>query len=265
MKKTVRTLFAAAAALALTACGSDNNDTTLKLGAMAGPEAQVAELAASIAKQEYGLEVEIIPFTDYVTPNAALHDGSIDLNAFQHRPYLDGQVEARGYEIVAVANTFVYPIAAYSTSITDLTQLPDGAKVALPNDPTNLGRSLLLLEQQGLLTLTAGVGIAATTRDISANPKQLEILELEAAQLPRSLQDVSFAVINNTFAGQAGLTLEKNGLFVESKESPYVNLIVARNDNQNDPRVQQFIKAYHTDAVHQKALTLFDGNIVKGW
>ncbi|QIZ76851.1 methionine ABC transporter substrate-binding lipoprotein MetQ [Ferrimonas lipolytica] len=265
MKKTIRNLFAVAATLVLAACGNEPASNTLKLGAIAGPEAQVAEVAAKIAKEKYGLDVEIIAFTDYVTPNAALHDGSIDLNAFQHRPYLDAQIDARGYEIVAVGNTFVYPIAAYSSSIQSLEQLPQNAKVAVPNDPTNLGRSLVLLEQQGLLKLKAGVGVAATPRDIVENPKEIEILELEAAQLPRSLQDVSFAVINNTFAGQAGLTLEKEGLFVESKDSPYVNLIVARSNNQNDERVKQFVDAYHSDAVYQRASELFNGNIVKGW
>ncbi len=259
-----RSLIAGAAALALTACGGDN-DHVLKLGAMAGPEAQVAEVAAKLAKAQFDLEVKIVPFTDYVTPNAALNDGSIDINAFQHRPYLEGQVDARGYDLVAVANTFVYPIAAYSTQIKHLEALPQGAKVALPNDPTNLGRALVLLEQQGLLTLKPGIGIAATPRDILDNPKALQILELEAAQLPRALQDVSFAVINNTFAGQAGLTLEEHGLFVEDKESPYVNLIVARNSNRDDPRIAQFIQAYQSDAVYQEALALFNGNIVKGW
>lgn len=265
MKKTIRNLFAAAVTLALAACGSDQPSNTLKLGAIAGPEAQVAEVAAEIAKEKYGLEVEIIAFTDYVTPNTALSDGSIDINAFQHRPYLDGQIADRGYDLVAVANTFVYPIAAYSSSIKSLDELPQNAKIALPNDPTNLGRSLVLLEQQGLITLKEGLGIKATTQHIVDNPKQVEIIEMEAAQLPRALQDVSFAIINNTFAGQAGLTFEKDGLFVESKDSPYVNLIVARTDNQNDERIKQFIQAYHTDAVHQKAEQLFNGNVVKGW
>ncbi|MBY6188548.1 methionine ABC transporter substrate-binding lipoprotein MetQ [Marinobacter hydrocarbonoclasticus] len=260
----IRSLIAGAAALALTACSGHDSDV-LKLGAIAGPEAQVAEVAAQEAKARFGLDVEIVPFTDYVTPNAALNDGSIDINAFQHRPYLEGQIDARGYDLVAVANTFVYPIAAYSQSIRSLDELQPGAKVALPNDPTNLGRSLVLLEKQGLLTLKPGVGIAATPRDIIENPNNLEILELEAAQLPRALQDVSFAIINNTFAGQAGLTLEKEGLFVEDQDSPYVNLIVARSNNQDDPRIAQFIQAYQSEAVHQKARELFSGNIVKGW
>ena len=265
MKKIIQALFAVATTLALSACGGSDDSNTLKLGAIAGPEAQIAEVAAKIAKDSYNLDVEIVPFTDYVTPNIALHDGSIDLNAFQHRPYLDGQVAAQGFEIVAVANTFVYPIAAYSNKIRSLDELQNGDKVALPNDPTNLGRSLVLLESKGLIKLKPGVGVKATPRDIIENPKQLEMVELEAAQLPRSLDDVTFAVINNTFAGQAGLSLEEQGLFVEDKDSPYVNLIVARKDNQNDDKVQQFIKAYHSDAVYQKAYELFNGNLVKGW
>lgn len=263
--KTLRTLIAAAAALTLTACGGSEDTNTLKLGAIAGPEAQVAEVAAQIAKEKYDLNVEIIAFTDYVTPNAALADGSIDINAFQHQPYLDGQIADRGYELVPVANTFVYPIGAYSKKIGSLDELNSGDKVALPNDPTNLGRSLVLLEKQGLITLEAGVGIKATPLNIIDNPKQLEILELEAAQLPRALEDVAFAVINNTFAGQAGLTLEQHGLFVESKDSPYVNLIVAHAKNKDDERIKQFIESYQTQAVVDKALALFNGNIVKGW
>ncbi len=264
MKRSIRTLCAIAATLALAACGPKPTNT-LKLGTIAGPETQVAEVAAKLAKEQFDLDVEIIPFTDYVTPNAALQDGSIDINAFQHRPYLDGQVSARGYSLVAVANTFVYPIAAYSQKIRSLDELPDGAKIAVPNDPTNLGRALVLLEQQGLITLKAGVGIKSTPLDIVENPKNVQILELEAAQLPRSLPDVSFAIINNTFAGQAGLSLEKEGLFVESKDSPYVNLIVARTDNQHDERIAQFIQVYQSNDVYQRAFELFNGNLVKGW
>ncbi|WP_051333690.1 MetQ/NlpA family ABC transporter substrate-binding protein [Aliagarivorans marinus] len=263
MSNLIKNFILGGSALLLAACGS--NDDVLKIGAMAGEEEQVAEIAAEVAKQQFGLQVEIVAFSDYVTPNEALNDGSIDLNAFQHRPYLDAQVEARGYDIVAVASTFVYPIAAYSQKLDSLEELQAGAKVALPNDPSNLGRSLVLLEQQGLLVLKPEAGINATTRDIVENPLNLEILELEAAQLPRSLNDVAFAVINNSFAGMSGLSLKEHGLFVESKESPYVNLIVARSNNQQDERVQQFIEAYQSEPVYQKAYELFQGNIVKGW
>lgn len=148
-------------------------------------------------------------FTDYVTPNAALDDGSIDANAFQHKPYLDKQIADRGYKLAIVGNTFVYPIAGYSKQIKSVDELQDGARIAVPNDPTNLGRSLLLLQQQGLLKLREDVGLLATVRDIVENPKKLEILELDAAQLPRSLDDVALSIINTTYASSINLTPEK--------------------------------------------------------
>ena len=164
-----------------------------------------------------------------------------------------------------MGSTFVYPIAAYSKVIKSLDELEDGAKVAVPNDPTNLGRTLLLLEQQGLIEVDDAVGLEATTLNITANPKDLNIIELEAPQLPRSLDDVAFAVINTTYASQIDLLPGRDSLFVEDKESPYVNLIVARKDNQNDEQVQTFIKAYQSEEVYQAALELFKGGVVKGW
>lgn len=270
--KSFATLSVLASALALTGCGEQAKDTAeaaaakpLRLGVIAGAEEQVAEIAVKVAKEQYNLDVELVSFSDYVTPNVALNDGSLDINAFQHQPYLDKQMEDRGYDLVAVGNTFVYPIAAYSKVIKSLDELEDGAKVAVPNDPTNLGRTLLLLEQQGLIEVDDAVGLEATTLNITANPKELNIIELEAPQLPRSLDDVAFAVINTTYASQIDLLPGRDSLFVEDKESPYVNLIVARKDNQNDERVQTFIKAYQSEEVYQAALELFKGGVVKGW
>lgn len=270
--KSFATLSVLASALALTGCGEQAKDTAeaaaakpLRLGVIAGAEEQVAEIAVKVAKEQYNLDVELVSFSDYVTPNVALNDGSLDINAFQHQPYLDKQIEDRGYDLIAVGNTFVYPIAAYSKVIKSLDELEDGAKVAVPNDPTNLGRTLLLLEQQGLIEVDDAVGLEATTLNITANPKELNIIELEAPQLPRSLDDVAFAVINTTYASQIDLLPGRDSLFVEDKESPYVNLIVARKDNQNDERVQTFIKAYQSEEVYQAALELFKGGVVKGW
>lgn len=263
-----------ASALALAGCGEQATQpaTTeaeaakpLRLGVIAGAEEQVAEVAAKVAKEQYGLEVELVSFSDYVTPNVALNDGSLDINAFQHKPYLDKQVADRGYELVPVGNTFVYPIAGYSRVIESLDELADGAKVAVPNDPTNLGRSLLLLEQQGLIEVDDAVGLEATPLNITANPKNLDIIELEAPQLPRSLDDVAFAIINTTYASQIDMLPGRDSLFVEDKESPYVNLIVSRKDNQNDEQVQTFVKAYQSEEVYQAALELFKGGVVKGW
>lgn len=269
MKFSLKNIVASAAvasALVLTGCGNnDQNDNKIVVGVMAGAEEQVAEVAVKVAKAQYDLDVELVTFTDYVTPNAALDDGSVDVNAFQHKPYLDQQISDRNYNLAIAGNTFVYPIAGYSKVITDVAQIENGARVAVPNDPTNLGRSLILLEQQDLIELRDGVGLLATVRDIVANPKSLEIVELDAAQLPRALDEVALAVINNTFAASIDLTPQKDGIFVEDKESPYVNLIVARQVNVDSEKVQAFVKAYQTEEVYQAANTIFKGGVVKGW
>lgn len=176
-----------------------------------GAEQQVAEVAQKVAKDKYGLDVELVTFNDYVLPNEALSKGDIDANAFQHKPYLDQQLKDRGYKLVAVGNTFVYPIAGYSKKIKSLDELQDGSQVAVPNDPTNLGRSLLLLQKVGLIKLKDGVGLLPTVLDVVENPKNLKIVELEAPQLPRSLDDaqIALAVINTTYASQIGLTRRK--------------------------------------------------------
>ncbi|MDW2335330.1 MetQ/NlpA family lipoprotein, partial [Vibrio sp. 1069] len=166
------TVATAASALVLAGCGDKEVDVNkVKVGVIAGAEAQVAEVAAKVAKEKYNLDVELVTFTDYVTPNAALDDGSVDANAFQHKPYLDQQVKDRGYKLAIAGNSFVYPIAGYSKQVKSVDEIQDGARIAVPNDPTNLGRSLLLLEQQGLITLRDGVGLLATVRDIVGNPK----------------------------------------------------------------------------------------------
>lgn len=267
MKFSLKGLLAiAAATIALTGCGEKVVDMNkIKVGVIAGAEEQVAEVAARVAKERYNLEVQLVTFSDYVTPNAALNDGSIDANAFQHKPYLDRQMADRGYKLAIVGNTFVYPIAGYSKQITSLDELASGSRVAVPNDPTNLGRSLLLLQQQGLITLRDNVGLLATVRDITDNPKNLRIMELDAAQLPRALDDVTLAIINTTYASSINLTPEKDGIFVEDKDSPYVNLLVARQDNVNAENVQNFLKAYQTDEVYKAASEIFQGGAVKGW
>ncbi|EJL6394582.1 MetQ/NlpA family lipoprotein [Vibrio navarrensis] len=264
--KGLLTIAAAASALILSGCGEKAADNSkIKVGVMAGAEAQVAEVAAKVAKEKYGLDVELVTFTDYVTPNAALDDGSIDVNAFQHKPYLDQQIADRGYKLTIAGNTFVYPIAGYSKQVKSVAEIQDGARIAVPNDPTNLGRSLLLLEQQGLIKLRDKVGLLATVRDIVGNPKNLTIVELDAAQLPRSLDDVALSIINTTYASSINLTPQKDGVFVEDKESPYVNLIVARQNNVQAGNVQNFVKAYQTEEVYKAASEIFQGGVVKGW
>ena len=255
--------------LALTGCGEQapkvQDMSKVKIGVIAGAEEQVAEVAAKIAKEKFNLDVEIISFSDYISPNAALEDGAIDANAFQHKPYLDQQINDRNYPFAIAGATFVYPLAAYSKKIKSLDELKPGAKIAVPNDPTNLGRALLLLEKQKLIEVDDKAGLGATPLDITSNPKNFEIIELEAPQLPRSLEDVDIAIINNTFASSVNLSPEQDGIFVEDKDSPYVNLIVARQDNVNAQNVQQFVQAYQTDEVYNFASQVFKNSVVKGW
>lgn len=242
---------------------AENNKVIV--GVIAGSEAQVAEVAAQIAKEKYNLDVELVIFSDYITPNAALEEGSIDINAFQHKPYLDQQMQDRGYKFAIAGNSFVYPIAAYSSKIKSLDELKEGDQIAVPSDPTNLARSLMLLEQQGLLKLKEGADLSATVLDIDSSAKNLKIVELEAPQLPRSLDDVSIAIINTTYASSIDLSPEKDGIFVEDKESPYVNLIVAREDNVNAENVKTFVKSYQSEEVYQAAMKIFKDGVVKGW
>ncbi|WP_300665322.1 methionine ABC transporter substrate-binding lipoprotein MetQ [Fluviicola sp.] len=244
-----------------------NDPNYIKVGITSGPEREIAEAAKKVAKEQFNLEVELVVFNDYVVPNEALNNGDIDANAFQHVPFLEEQVKQRGYQLAAVGNTFVYPIVAYSKKIKHLSELKNGSTVVIPNDPTNGGRSLLLLQKNGLLKLKSHVGLLPKVTDIVSNPKQLRILEIEAPQLPRVLDDkeVTIAVINNNFAAQAGLNADKDGLFKEDKASPYVNIIVSRKDNKDQEKVKNFVKAYQSEAVAQAAEKAFKGGAVKGW
>lgn len=257
---TISTLLSS---ILLTACNEEKEK--LKVGVISGPEHQVMEVAAKIAKEKYQRDIELIVFTDYATPNEALNKGDLDVNAFQHKPYLDKQIADKGYKLVPVANTFVYPIAAYSKKIKSLAELKDGDKIAVPNDPTNLGRALILLEKQGLIKLKDNTNLLSTRIDIIENPKNLDIQEIEAPLLTRTLDEVAFSIINTTYAGQINLTPTKDGLFVEDRNSPYVNLIVSRIDNKDKAIIQDFIKSYQTQEVFDKANEVFKGAMVKGW
>ncbi|MCP1438242.1 D-methionine transport system substrate-binding protein [Erwinia persicina] len=266
--KTIAAVGALIGSLALVGCDQKEKDPNhIKVGVIVGSEQQVAEVAKKVAKDKYGLDVELVTFNDYVLPNEALSKGDIDVNAFQHKPYLDQQIKDRNYKLVPVGSTFVYPIAGYSKKIKSLDELQNGAQVAIPNDPTNLGRSLLLLQKVGLIKLKDGIGLLPTVLDVVENPKNIKLVELEAPQLPRSLDDqqIALAVINTTYASQINLTPAKDGIFVEDKDSPYVNLIVAREDNKDAENVKKFVEAYQSDEVSEAANKIFNGGAVKGW
>lgn len=270
MKIKLNLLMVLLAAFFLMGCGGaeqKNNPNFIKVGVESGPEYAVAQAAQKVAKEKFGLEVELVQFNDYVMPNEALHQGDIDANVFQNKPYLDVQAKQRGYKFAILGNTFVFPLAGYSRKIKTLGELKDESTIIIPNDPTNLGRALLLLQKAGLIRLKDNVGLLPTANDITENPKALKILELEAPQLPRALDDqnVSIAVINNTFATPNGLIASRDGIFMEDPKSPYVNIIVSREDNKAAENVRKFVQSYQSEEVAKAAEREFKGGAVKGW
>lgn len=264
LKSLLRLSFCYAILLGgLIACGDKPNPNTLIVGTMAGPETDVIEVAQNIAQTHYGLTIKIIEFSDYNLPNAALQDGTLDVNVFQHLPYLEDSIQAHHYDLEVIGKTFLYPMALYSSKITSLKDLKPEAIIAIPNDPSNETRALLLLKNAGLITLKSKR--SASVFDIVSNPKHYQFRELDAAQLPRVLPDVDIAVINTTFAIPAGLYPNRNALFVEKKDSPYANLIVIRKDSTKKEQINQFVKALHSAEVTAKAQTLFSDAAIPAW
>ena len=268
-----------ASVFALTACNEEKKaeaapagkpaaeaPAKIKVGVMAGPEHEVAEIAARVAKEKYNLDVEYVLFNDYALPNTAVSKGDLDANAMQHKPYLDKDSQAKGLNnLVIVGNTFVYPLAGYSKKIKSVNDLQDGAVIAVPNDPSNLARALILLEKQGLIKLKDSTNLFSTSMDIVENPKHLQVKEVDTSVAARALDDVDLAVVNNNYAGQVSLNAQDHGVFVEDKDSPYVNIIVSRTDNKDSKAVQDFVKAYQTPEVEQEAKKHFKDGVVKGW
>jgi len=250
--------------LGLTACKPHEKSNVVKVGIIDGPDTVEWEVAQKIALKRYGLHIKLVKFLDYTIPNTALNDGDIDANAFQHLPFLDAQIKARGYKLIPIAKTFVYPIAMYSKKIKKLSQIKNGDEISVPNDPSNEARALLLLQQGKLITLKKGTGVNATPIDIAKNPKHLKIVELPAAQLPRSLKDVTASVINNDFAGPAGLN-PKKALLVENADSPYMNIIVIRPQDRNKKKIIEMVKSFQTPEVKAIGKKISNGNSIPGW
>lgn len=224
---------------------------TIKLGIIGGSEELLWEKARDIAARD-GLDITLVVFSDYLMPNAALDVGDLDANAFQHKPFLDNQIKARGYWIVPVADTIVTPIGLYSRRVKAPAELKPGASVGIPNDPSNGGRALLLLHTAKLITLKDGVGLLPTALDIVDNPKALKIHELDAAQLPRSLDDLDAAVINTNYAVEIGLIPGKDSIALETAtNNPYANFIAVREKDRTAPWVSKLAKAFQNDTIRQ--------------
>lgn len=238
---------AAVAVLALTACGapseneadSTGGEDTLVVGATAVPAGEILEFVDEELAAEAGLSLEIQEFSDYIAPNTALAEGQLDANLYQHEPYLLDFNEGNDTDLTAVQQAYLPPLGLYSEQVDSVEDLEDGAEVALPNDPTNEFRALVLLEESGLITLADGVDESDfSLSDIEDNPKDLDFLEVEAPQLPRSLSDVDAAIVNNNYAQEAGLDFEEDSILMEEVEgNDYVNVLAARTENADDPRI----------------------------
>lgn len=276
MKKLFLLLTAFLMTLALAGCGDSGKPaassdsaapaagakTTLKVGATPVPHAEILEIVKPLlAKQN--IDLQIVEFSDYVQPNLALNDKELDANFFQHEPYLDNFIsEHKELKLKNAGGVHIEPMGIYSKKIKELTALPDGASIAIPNDPTNGGRSLLLLEKAGLLKLREGAGVKATVQDIADNPKNLKFQEVEAAQVPRTLDDVDAAVINTNFAMQVNLVPTKDALFMEDKTSPYVNIVAVRAGDEKRPEIEALMKALTSKEVKDFIDSKYKGAIV---
>jgi D-methionine transport system substrate-binding protein len=245
MNKLPLRLLLVTAVLALAACGTATSGTDngrLSVAATAVPHAEILEVVKPLlAKQGVTLDVRV--FNDYVQPNDQVVQKQIDVNYFQTEPYLDAYNRDRKSDLVTVIGVHIEPFGAYSRRFKSLAELPQGADVAIPNDPSNNSRALILLDKAGVIKLKDPGNALSTQRDILANPKQLKFRELDSAMLPRVLDQVDLALINTNYALDAGLNPTRDALAIESKDSPYVNFLVARTDNKDDPRVQKLAKA----------------------
>lgn len=256
----IKKLIPIVAALAVSF--SAHAQTKLVVAASPVPHAQLLELVKSDLKGQ-GIDLEIKEFTDYVLPNTAVEEKQLDANFFQHQPYLTNFNKDRKTNIVAAPNGGIHvePFGAYSKKIKAIGDLKEGAIIAIPNDPSNSGRALLLLDKNGVIKLKDSSNISSTAADIAENPKKLQFRELEAAILPRALDDVDLALINTNYALEAGLVPTTDALLLEGSDSPYVNIIAVRADRANDPNIQKLTDALRTDKVREFIKTEYKGAI----
>ena len=292
MKKLISATLAATLALSLAACGSSASSTeaastestaasteaaestaetselagtTLKVAASPTPHAEILNVAKDILAEQ-GIDLEVVEFSDYVQPNLVTESGEVDANYFQHTPYLESFNEENGTHLVSVGAIHYEPFGIYPGKSNDLANIADCATIAVPNDTTNEARALQLLAAQGLITVRDGAGLTATVNDITENPHNLQIEEIEAAQLPRTVQDVDFAVINGNYAMEAGFSVGKDALATEDASSEaaqtYANVLVVKEGNENNPAIQALLKALQSDEVKNYIDQTYDGAVV---
>jgi len=244
--------------------GAFAQDKQIKIGVTGGPHAQIMEQVKKVAAKD-GLNIQVVEFSDYIQPNAALAAGDLDANSYQHLPYLEAQIKDRGYKFTHVAFTVTFPMGVYSKKIKSLDQLKQGARVGVPNDPTNGGRGLLLLQAKGVIKLRPDAGLKATPLDIVENPKKIKLVELDAAQLPRSLDDLDAAAINGNYAESAGLSPTRDAIAMEGPKGPYANLIAIRAADKDKPWVAKLVKAYHSPEIKAYVQSTFKESVITAW
>ena len=239
----------------------EGSSNILKIGATPMPHSQLLEKVKPQLKEQ-GIELQIVEFTDYVKPNLALAEKEIDANFFQHLPYLESFAKEKNLELVSLGQVHVEPLGLYSSKLKSIDELKEGSVIAIPNDPTNGGRALILLQNNGIIKLSENAGLEATEEDIVENPKGLVFKALEAAQLPRILNDVDGAVINGNYAIEANLVPTKDALILEGADSPYANIIAIRRGEENDPNLQALIKALQSDEIKKFIESEYNGGVV---
>lgn len=262
--KILFSLLLAGAMVIAAGCGASkaqsSNSNKIVVGASSTPHAEILNHIKPALKAK-GIDLEVKEMNDYVTPNTALNDKQIDANFFQHVPYMEDFEKKHNMKLVAIAKVHVEPMGAYSSKIKSKSEIKDGSLVAVPNDATNEGRALILLQNEGYIKLRSKTDLAQTPRDVVKNPKNLRFQEVEAPQLPRILQDVDFAIINTNYALEGKLD-PKNALFSEGKDSPYANVLTVRPDNKDSKAVKELVKALHSNDVKKFILDKYKGAIL---
>ncbi len=264
MRKNILTLLLAVSlSLSLTACGNSDaaDSTTLSVAASSTPHAEILEQVKPILAEQ-GIDLQIHVYDDYVVPNTAVEEGEEVANYFQHLPYLESFNAEHDTHLVSVGGIHIEPMGIYAGKTSSLEDLPDGSVIAIPNDPTNEGRALLLLEAQGLITLAEDAGLEATPNDIVDDPKGLTFLTLDAAMLPKSIEEVDLSVINSNYALQAGLDPTSDALAIEDADSPYVNIVAVKEGSEEDPAVLALVEALQSDTIRTFIETTYGGAVV---
>ncbi|MDR2772724.1 MAG: MetQ/NlpA family ABC transporter substrate-binding protein [Elusimicrobiota bacterium] len=267
-KLSVLVLSLFLAGVVWTGCAKKNSDEiVVKIGITQDFHPQWDEVSKILKKE--GIKLELVKFSDYSQPNLALASGEIDLNAFQHYAFLEGEIKAKGYKLTPIGDTIITPLGLYSQKIKSVSELKNGDSIAIPSDSVNGGRALLVLQTAGLIKVDTKGGYLPNVKDITSNPLHLKIIEVEAAQLPRLLPDVTAAFINGGHAVDAGLNPQKDSILLEKqeagKQNPYINVIVARTADKDNPVYKKVVDAFHTDEVREVILKEFKGAYSPAW